>query len=94
MSKRILILTAGSRGDIQPYVALAKGLQQEGFDVTLGTDSAFSTLVTSHGIEFAPMRAPFAQMVQTDVGKAALAGKKSFDWKQIKTMLRQMMDDA
>ena len=30
----------------------------------------------------------------TDEGKAALAGKKSFDLKQIKIMLRQMMDDA
>ena len=94
VSKHILILTAGSRGDVQPYVALAKGFQQAGFEVTIGTDSTFSTLVTSHGVKFAPMRAPFAQMVQTDEGKAALAGKKWFDLKQIKIMLRQMMDDA
>ncbi|MBE9060411.1 glycosyltransferase [cf. Phormidesmis sp. LEGE 11477] len=94
MSKHILILTAGSRGDVQPYVALAKGLQREGFEVTIGTDSTFSTLIASHGVGFAPMRAPFAQMAQTDEGSAALAGKKSFDLKRIKIMLRQMMDDA
>ena len=94
MSKRILILTAGSRGDIQPYVALAKGLQQAGFDVTLATDLAFNTLVTSHGVRFASIRAPFAQMMQNDEGKAALAGKKRIGLKQIQTMLRQMMDDA
>ncbi|MGB3574422.1 MAG: glycosyltransferase [Phormidesmis sp.] len=94
MSKHILILTAGSRGDVQPYVALGKGLQRDGFEVTIGTDSAFSTLVTSHGVKFAPLRAPFAQMVHTDAGKAALAGKKSFDLKHIKPILRQMMDDA
>ncbi|MGB3789307.1 MAG: glycosyltransferase [Phormidesmis sp.] len=94
MSKHILILTAGSRGDVQPYVALAKGLQREGFAVTIGTDSAFSTLAIDHGISFAPVRTPFVQMARTAAGKAALTGKKSFDLKQIKPLLRQMMDDA
>lgn len=94
MSQHILILTAGSRGDVQPYVALGKGLQRGGFEVTIGTDPTFSALVVGHGIKFAPLRAPFAQMVQTDAGRDALSGKKSFDLKQIKPMLRQMMDDA
>ena len=94
MSKRTLILTAGSRGDVQPYLALAKGLQQEGFAVTLSTDSTFSEWVVSQGVKVAPIRAPFAQMMQTDAGRAALAGQKSFNLKQIKRLLRQMMDDA
>ncbi len=94
MNRRIFILTAGSRGDVQPYVALGKGLQKAGFEVTIGTDAAFSTLVTGHGIKFVPVRTPFVQMARTDAGKAAIAGKKSFDLKQIKPMLRQMMDDA
>lgn len=94
MSKRILILTAGSQGDVQPYVALGQGLNQAGFDVLLATDSSFSSLVAAHGLAFAPLQAPFAQLVQTDAGKAALAGKKSFSLKQIMPMLRQMMDDA
>ena len=94
MGKRILILTAGSRGDVQPYVALGKGLQRAGFEVTLGTDPAFQTLVTRYRVRFAPIRAPFADMAQTEAGKAALAGKKSFSLKQVKPMLRQMMDDA
>ncbi|MGB3292150.1 MAG: glycosyltransferase [Phormidesmis sp.] len=94
MGKRILILTAGSRGDVQPYVALGMGLQRAGFAVTLSTDPGFQALVTRHGVKFAPIRAPFAELVQTEAGKAALAGKKSFSLKQIKPMLRQMMDDA
>ncbi|MCU0568560.1 MAG: glycosyltransferase [Oculatellaceae cyanobacterium Prado106] len=35
MNKRILILTLGSRGDVQPYIALGKELKQAGFEVTL-----------------------------------------------------------
>ena len=94
MSKRILILTAGSQGDVQPYVALGKGLKQAGFEVLLATDSSFASLVTGHTLDFAPLHAPFAQLVQTETGKAALAGKKSIRLKQIMPMLRQMMDDA
>jgi len=94
MSKRILFLTAGSQGDVQPYVALGKGLKQAGFEVLLATDPSFASLVASHALEFAPLHAPFAQLVQTETGKAALAGKKSIRLKQIMPMLRQMMDDA
>ncbi|HIK15052.1 MAG TPA: glycosyltransferase family 1 protein [Leptolyngbyaceae cyanobacterium M33_DOE_097] len=94
MSKRILILTAGSQGDVQPYVALGQGLKREGFEVLLATDPSFTSLVTGHALDFASVRAPFAQLVQTDTGKAALAGKKSINLKQIMPMLRQMMDDA
>lgn len=94
MSKRILILTAGSQGDVQPYVALGKGLKQAGFEVLLATDPSFASLVTDHTLDFAPLHAPFAQLVQTEAGKAALAGKKSIRLKQIMPMLRQMMDDA
>jgi sterol 3beta-glucosyltransferase len=94
MSKRILILTAGSRGDVQPYIALGIGLKQAGFEVMLATDSSFSEFVISHQLDFAPLNAPFAQLVQTDAGKAALAGKKSFSLKQIMPMIRQIMDDA
>ncbi|HEY9629512.1 MAG TPA: glycosyltransferase [Coleofasciculaceae cyanobacterium] len=94
MPNRILILTAGSQGDIQPYVALGLGLQQAGFEVTLATDSSFSAWVASHGLPFAPLRAPFAQLIQTDAGKKALAGKKAFSLKQMMPMLREMMDDV
>lgn len=94
MNKRILILSAGSQGDVQPYVALGIGLQQAGFEVRLASDRSFSSFVTSHALSFAPLLAPFSQLVQTEAGKAALAGKKSFSFKQIASMLRQMMDDA
>lgn len=93
MNKRILILTAGSQGDVQPYIALGIGLQQAGFEVLLATDPSFSSFVTSHALDFAPIHAPFAQLVQTEAGKAALAGK-SFSSKQIMPMLRHMMNDA
>lgn len=93
-NKRILILTAGSQGDVQPYVALGSGLQLAGWDVLLASDRSFANLASAHSLAFAPLRAPFAELAQTDAGKAAIAGKKAFSLKHIMPMLRQMMDDA
>ncbi|CAA9349125.1 MAG: UDP-glucose:sterol glucosyltransferase [uncultured Gemmatimonadaceae bacterium] len=52
---RIAIITAGSRGDVQPYVALALGLQRAGHLVRVATHETFRGFVTGHGLEFAPV---------------------------------------
>ncbi|NJL40668.1 MAG: glycosyltransferase family 1 protein [Leptolyngbyaceae cyanobacterium SM1_4_3] len=49
---RILIIAMGSRGDVQPYVALGKGLKAAGHSVRLATHENFELLVNSHGLEF------------------------------------------
>ena len=52
---KITILTFGSRGDVQPFLALAVGLEKAGHEVTLAGPRRFSELVTHHGVPFAPM---------------------------------------
>ena len=49
---RIVIIAPGSRGDVQPYIALGKGLQNAGHYIRLVTHSNFELLVTSYGLEF------------------------------------------
>ena len=51
---RVFVTTAGSRGDVQPYVALATGLRDAGHDVTLSTAGRFADLAAAHGVPFAP----------------------------------------
>lgn len=46
------ILTIGSRGDVQPFVALAKGLVDEGHRVRLATHAEFGPWIEQHGVEF------------------------------------------
>ena len=50
---RITVLTVGSRGDVQPYVALSEGLRASGYDVTLATHASFRGTVEQRGIAFA-----------------------------------------
>jgi UDP:flavonoid glycosyltransferase YjiC (YdhE family) len=52
---KIIIPTIGTRGDVQPYIALSLGLQNSGHAVTLATHPCMRTLVESYGVNFAPM---------------------------------------
>ncbi|KAG5986164.1 Sterol 3-beta-glucosyltransferase, partial [Claviceps lovelessii] len=51
-SMRITCLTIGSRGDVQPYIALCKGLLAEGHRPRIATHAEFQDWIESHGIEF------------------------------------------
>ena len=49
---RILILTAGSRGDVAPFTGLGRRLQQAGHQVALAAHDRFADLVRGCGLEF------------------------------------------
>jgi UDP:flavonoid glycosyltransferase YjiC (YdhE family) len=53
---KILIATLGSRGDVQPYLALAVGLQQAGHGVTLAAPQTFAGWIQSYGVDVAPVQ--------------------------------------
>ena len=51
----ITIIAPGSRGDVQPYVALGKGLKNAGHVVRVLTSQDFQDLVTAYGLDFFDM---------------------------------------
>lgn len=51
-SYRFTLLTIGSRGDVQPYIALGKALLKEGHQVKIVTHQEFKDWVLSYGIQF------------------------------------------
>ena len=53
---KILISTLGSRGDTQPYLALAVGLQRAGHRVTLIAPRSFIEWIQSYGVAAYPVR--------------------------------------
>ena len=63
----ITIATAGTRGDVQPYLALGKGLQRAGHAVAVATDPAFATFIEASGLTFAPVSADPRQALQEDI---------------------------
>lgn len=63
---RIVIIAPGSRGDVQPYVALGKGLSKAGHHVRMVTHQNFAALVDGHGLEFWPLEISTQEIVQHD----------------------------
>ncbi|KAK1147405.1 Sterol 3-beta-glucosyltransferase [Aspergillus melleus] len=63
-SLRITCLTIGSRGDVQPYIALCKGLLAEGHKPKIATHAEFEPWVRKHGIDFAPVDGDPAELMR------------------------------
>ena len=61
----ITLIATGSRGDVQPYVALAKGLHKAGHTVRFVTHQNFESLVVPHRLEFWPLEVDVQQIAQT-----------------------------
>jgi sterol 3beta-glucosyltransferase len=51
----ITILAIGSRGDVQPFVALGRGLQKAGYTVRIAAAEDYEQLVRAYGLPFAPL---------------------------------------
>lgn len=68
----ITIVTLGSRGDIQPYVPLALGLQAEGFKVRFASFNAFRGFVQEQGLDFFPISGDPRTTMTSQAGQAWL----------------------
>ena len=62
---RIAILSAGTRGDVQPYLALGSALRQAGHAVTLAASDNFGSWIQEAGLDFAPIRFNFQEYGQS-----------------------------
>ncbi len=63
-SLRITCLTIGSRGDVQPYIALCKGLIAQGHQAKIATHAQFEGWVRKHGVDFAPVNGDPAELMR------------------------------
>jgi sterol 3beta-glucosyltransferase len=67
----ISILAMGSRGDVQPFVALGVALQKAGARVRIATLESFSSLVTGYGLECYPIQGDLASVMKSEVADNA-----------------------
>ncbi|MDQ7029187.1 MAG: glycosyltransferase [Ardenticatenia bacterium] len=74
---KITILTAGTRGDVQPYVAVGIGLQSKGHQVRIATHRNFKSLLDQYGLGFSPVEGDPRQILMGDVGQSLLSTDKN-----------------
>ncbi|GAA5892114.1 hypothetical protein JCM8208_001437 [Rhodotorula glutinis] len=63
-SLRVTCLTIGSRGDVQPYIALCKGLMAQGHKCKIASHGEYRKWVEGHGIEFSAVGGDPAELMQ------------------------------
>ena len=68
----ITLVTAGSRGDVQPYIALGKGIQACGHNVQVCTHTEFEDFVCQQGLAFAPMHGNPKALLEDEAGQRFL----------------------
>lgn len=70
--KKVLLITFGSRGDVQPYIALGKALAARGASVTVSTSQSFTRAIEKHGLSAASISIDVEAMMQSPEMEAAL----------------------
>jgi sterol 3beta-glucosyltransferase len=94
---RVAIETLGSRGDVQPYVALALALLARGHDVQLAAPAQFQGFVERHNIPYVALPGEFLTLLDTPEGKAAIVGGQGFSGglkllKHIRPLMMELFD--
>ncbi len=94
LGRHIVILTLGTRGDVQLYVALGVGLQAAGYRVTIAAGHRFKSFVTEYGLGYADSEADFPDIVQTKEGRSALgdSGAALRPLREVAPMVRRVLD--
>ncbi|WP_420456119.1 glycosyltransferase [Rubrivirga sp.] len=69
---RVFLSTVGTRGDVEPYLALAKGLQRAGHDVVLSSARRFAPVADAHGVPYAPTTDALLEVMDLPVAREAL----------------------
>ena len=94
---RIAIQTFGTRGDVQPYIALALGLIKAGFEVQLAAPLQFAAMVSEYGVPFVPLPGELLALIDTPAGKSAIVNGQGFGaglklLKHVRPLMRQLLD--
>lgn len=104
MSKIVTLLASGTRGDVQPYLALGIGLCAAGFDVRIATHTNFAAMVAPTGLSFAQLDANPSDLFARPGGEYALR----FDlrhplrnlsasinyWREVRPVFARLIDSA
>ncbi|CAM0883762.1 unnamed protein product [Alopecurus aequalis] len=91
---KIVMLVVGTRGDVQPFIALAKRLQEFGHHVRLASHVNFRTFVKSAGVDFYPLGGDpriMAQYMTKNKGLMIAPNEISVQRKQVKEIIFSLL---
>ena len=71
------IFTYGTRGDVQPYIALALGLMENGHRVTIAAPENFAALIEGFGVAFHPLFGNAEEGMNSPEGQSVLRSENT-----------------
>ncbi|MCR8557599.1 glycosyltransferase [Mucilaginibacter sp. BJC16-A38] len=71
------IFTYGTRGDVQPYIALALGLMDKGHSVMIAAPENFKAFVEDFGIPFHPLYGDAEKLMNSHEGQSVLKAENT-----------------
>jgi sterol 3beta-glucosyltransferase len=71
---KIILISIGTRGDMEPFLAIGEILKENGHQVICAFPEQFRNLAEDSNMEFASLGTEFIDMLDSDVGKDALGG--------------------
>lgn len=73
---KILLTSIGTRGDIEPFLALGELLKEQGHQVSFAFPEQFGPLV-SPGIDFYPLSRRVVELIESEEGRIIMGGTAS-----------------
>jgi sterol 3beta-glucosyltransferase len=83
---RVLLVGMGSRGDLQPLLALAPRLERLGYAVSLAAAADFRDLVVAHGVRFEPLSFDLEGPLRSHLGREGLQGSATNQVREARLM--------
>jgi sterol 3beta-glucosyltransferase len=94
---KFTIFTSGTRGDVHPFLPLAKALLRSGHAVRLSANSEFRSLIERAGIPFTPVELDYNRLLLSPEIQASMEkGGLNFLWVMLRVFPRafEMIDRA
>lgn len=93
---RILLMTLGSRGDVQPFIALGQGLKARGHDVALSTARNFTDMIEDAGLRPMPVSVDMQAVLEDTVLSEGMRSWRGLikAWRMSQELMTQQLNDV
>jgi sterol 3beta-glucosyltransferase len=66
---KLVLVTVGTRGDVQPFIVLGRALAARGFDITIATHADYEAWVKASSFGFRPIGGSFKALMESPEGR-------------------------
>jgi UDP:flavonoid glycosyltransferase YjiC (YdhE family) len=89
---KITLISIGTQGDIEPFLAIGELLKTKGYDVLCAFPEQFKNLAIQSDLEFESLGEKFIKLLESEDGKAAMGGASG--WRKLIGTIRLAMNQS